>query len=233
MSYSHFNSSCVALLLHTQILALLANCIKRAYLTTVLAPSTSTMFLLLHVKQAHSWLHSNLYHVEFALLLLLRQFNCRKSCPMHHQYTYGHSKEPQYIYRPQNVQALRMDDGSMTFLQITARSEEFQPGFAYTSGRIHTKNHPVAGKIAPPKTPDGAWVNGGGVRVEARVRLPQGTPTGTWPAFWMLPTDKVWSMHVWHACIISYVAHCAFFSTHDRVRRCNSSLCCCCTDCTH
>lgn len=88
-----------------------------------------------------------------------------------------------------------MTIGELSFLQITARSEAFHEGFAYTSGRIHTRNHPVAGRIMPPKTGDGAWVNNGGVRIEARVRLPQGTPSGTWPAFWMLPTDKVYSVN--------------------------------------
>ena len=82
-----------------------------------------------------------------------------------------------------------------SFLQITARSENFQQGFAYTSGRIHTRKHPVAGRLMPPKNPDGSWVDGGSVRVEARVKLPQGTPSGTWPAFWMLPTDNVRALY--------------------------------------
>jgi beta-glucanase (GH16 family) len=81
--------------------------------------------------------------------------------------------------------------GDTSFLQITARSEAMHEGFAYTSGRVHTRNHPIAGRIMPPKNSDGTWVDGGAVRVEAKLRLPEGTPFGTWSAFWMLPSDKV------------------------------------------
>lgn len=54
----------------------------------------------------------------------------------------------------------------------------------------------------PPKAADGSWVDGGGVRVEANVKLPQGTPSGTWPAFWMLPTDNV-RTHTWLYCVFT------------------------------
>jgi hypothetical protein len=92
-------------------------------------------------------------------------------------------------FRPDNVKVVVEKDTS--FLQITARSEAMHEGFAYTSGRVHTRNHPIAGRIMPPKNSDRTWVDGGAVRVEAKLKLPEGTPSGTWPAFWMLPSDKV------------------------------------------
>lgn len=58
-------------------------------------------------------------------------------------------------------------------LSITARKERAQTK-AYTSGRIRTANMPNGGE----------WRHG---RFEARIKLPSGA--GTWPAFWMLPTD--------------------------------------------
>jgi beta-glucanase (GH16 family) len=55
-------------------------------------------------------------------------------------------------------------------LQIIAR-EEYQNGFSYTSGRIHTKDK----------------VSLGYGRYEARIQVPFGT--GLWPAFWLLGSD--------------------------------------------
>jgi hypothetical protein len=75
-------------------------------------------------------------------------------------------------------------------LVITAQSESFE-GSQYTSARIKTLRHPVAGAIEPPRHADGRYVDGGRVRVEARMQLPQGTVAGTWPAFWMLPSVPV------------------------------------------
>jgi hypothetical protein len=80
-------------------------------------------------------------------------------------------------------------------LQITAQQEAFQPGFEYTSARMHTRKHPVAGQIQPPKNAVGTWVDGGAVQLAVRAQLPAGTPSGTWPAFWMLPTTKVSLRH--------------------------------------
>ena len=76
-------------------------------------------------------------------------------------------------------------------LVLRAISEPYE-GMAYTSARITTKRHPVAGAIEPPRdATTGAYVDGGAVRVEARAWVPDGTATGTWPAFWMLPTAPV------------------------------------------
>lgn len=58
-------------------------------------------------------------------------------------------------------------------MSITARKERAQAK-AYTSGRIRTANMPNGGQ----------WTNG---RFEARIKVP--SATGTWSAFWMLPTD--------------------------------------------
>ena len=62
---------------------------------------------------------------------------------------------------------LRLEDG---MLIIEAHREDYE-GAKYTSGRIHT-----AGK--------GDFLYG---RFEMRAKLPRGQ--GTWPAFWMLPSD--------------------------------------------
>ena len=69
-----------------------------------------------------------------------------------------------YTARDKNV---RLEDG---MLVIEAHREDYE-GAKYTSGRIHT-----AGK--------GDFLYG---RFEMRAKLPSGQ--GTWPAFWMLPTD--------------------------------------------
>ena len=37
-------------------------------------------------------------------------------------------------------------------------------------------------------------------RVEARMLLPHGTESGSWPAFWMLPTNNMRSNGVYTAC---------------------------------
>ena len=69
-----------------------------------------------------------------------------------------------YTGREKNI---RLEDG---MLVIEAHKEDYE-GAEYTSGRIHT-----AGK--------GDFLYG---RFEMRAKLPSGQ--GTWPAFWMLPTD--------------------------------------------
>ena len=69
-----------------------------------------------------------------------------------------------YTGREKNI---RLEDG---MLVIEAHKEDYE-GAQYTSGRIHT-----AGK--------GALLYG---RIEMRAQLPSGQ--GTWPAYWMLPTD--------------------------------------------
>jgi beta-glucanase (GH16 family) len=69
-----------------------------------------------------------------------------------------------YTGREKNI---RLEDG---MLVIEAHKEDYE-GAQYTSGRIHT-----AGK--------GDFLYG---RFEMRAKLPSGQ--GTWPAFWMLPTD--------------------------------------------
>ena len=61
-------------------------------------------------------------------------------------------------------------------LKITARRENSN-GRQYTSARIRTKDK-------------GDWLYG---RFEARIKIPRGR--GTWPAFWMLPTD--WAYGNW------------------------------------
>lgn len=70
-------------------------------------------------------------------------------------------------YESENI---TVKDGILT---ITAR-KELVNNKPYTSGRIRTANMPNGGE----------WKHG---RFEARIKLPNGT--GTWPAFWMLPTD--------------------------------------------
>ncbi|HHU37609.1 MAG TPA: glycoside hydrolase family 16 protein [Treponema sp.] len=71
--------------------------------------------------------------------------------------------EAQY-YRAENV---KVSDG---ILKITAKKENYA-GFAYTSGRINTKN-----KFAPKYG-----------KIEVRAMTPVGS--GTWPAFWMLGSN--------------------------------------------
>ena len=57
-------------------------------------------------------------------------------------------------------------------LTITARKEDYAPGFHYTSARIRTK-----GK--------GDWLYG---RFEMSAKLPAGV--SIWPAFWMMPSES-------------------------------------------
>ncbi|HRH34744.1 MAG TPA: glycoside hydrolase family 16 protein [Catalimonadaceae bacterium] len=75
------------------------------------------------------------------------------------------NNELQYYTKGDNVS---IEDGIMT---IEARKEE-KSGASYTSTRLITRNF-------------GNWLYG---RFEARMKLPTGK--GTWPAFWMLPTDN-------------------------------------------
>lgn len=79
----------------------------------------------------------------------------------------GWGNNEQQSYQADNI---TVADGILT---ITARREDVG-GKPYTSGRIRTANMPNGGE----------WRHG---RFEARIKLPDGT--GTWPAFWMLPTD--------------------------------------------
>lgn len=96
----------------------------------------------------------------------------------------GNDEQQCYVDNPDNFEFI---DG---ILHIVAKKEEhtgpavrqgspeFDPKntktLPFTSGRIKSKNK-------------GDWKYG---RFEARIRLPFGQ--GTWPAFWMLPTDEVY-----------------------------------------
>lgn len=60
------------------------------------------------------------------------------------------------------------------FLTITARKESVEPGWEYTSARLRSNRK-------------GDWTYG---RMEMRARMPLGK--GLWPAFWMLPTERVY-----------------------------------------
>jgi hypothetical protein len=99
--------------------------------------------------------------------------------------------------RADNAKIVSLGNGA-TALAITAKSEAFG-NFAYTSARLTTLKHPVAGAIMPPKYANGTWVNGGRVKVAMRAKLPAGTVSGTWPAFWMLPSKPV--------CLLSEYLH--------------------------
>ncbi|BDX07133.1 glycoside hydrolase family 16 protein [Planctobacterium marinum] len=94
----------------------------------------------------------------------------------------GNNEQQCYVDKPDNFE---FENGK---LHIVARKEEhtgpaererspnYDPNntktLPYTSGRIRTNNK-------------GDWKYG---RFEARMKLPYGQ--GTWPAFWMLPTDE-------------------------------------------
>jgi hypothetical protein len=93
--------------------------------------------------------------------------------------------------RAENAAIKAQPDGSCA-LVLRAVSEPFL-NMAYTSARLTTKKHPIAGAIQPPKDANGFFVDGGAVHVEVRAQVPDGTVTGTWPAFWMLPTAPVGS----------------------------------------
>lgn len=74
------------------------------------------------------------------------------------------NNELQYYTKGENAS---IDNGILT---IEARKED-RSGSSYTSTRMVTRNF-------------GDWLYG---RFEAKIKLPVGR--GTWPAFWMLPTD--------------------------------------------
>ena len=74
--------------------------------------------------------------------------------------------ESQY-YRSQNAS---IEDGKLI---IEARNESYG-GFNYTSTRMQTKNK-------------GDWLYG---KIKASIKVPSGG--GTWPAFWMMPTESVY-----------------------------------------
>jgi hypothetical protein len=96
------------------------------------------------------------------------------------------------LFRAENAKVVELEPGGITALQIHAMKESYE-GMNYTSARVVSKPHDVAGKITPPKHADGSFVDGGGIRVEVRAQLPQRSATGTWPAVWMLPIDPVQS----------------------------------------
>lgn len=74
-------------------------------------------------------------------------------------------------YMAERLENARVEDGR---LKITARRESWL-GEPFTSARIRTKDK-------------GDWMYG---RVEVRAKLPAGR-RGTWPAIWLMPTDKVY-----------------------------------------
>jgi beta-glucanase (GH16 family) len=77
---------------------------------------------------------------------------------------WGNGEEQWYLAENATV-----EDGNLV---ITARQEEVEPDFAYTSARL--------------RTIDKVDIKYG--RIEARVKAPSGK--GLWSAFWMLPTDS-------------------------------------------
>lgn len=82
-------------------------------------------------------------------------------------YGWGNNELEYYTDRPENI---GIQDGDLV---IEARKEDYK-GSRYTSARIKTAFK-------------GDWKYG---KVEARIKLPVGQ--GIWPAFWMMPTDKVY-----------------------------------------
>ena len=80
---------------------------------------------------------------------------------------WGNNEEQFYTNRDDNSY---VDNG---YLTITAKKENYG-GSNYTSARLTTKNK-------------GDWTYG---YIEMRAILPSGV--GTWPAFWMMPTDSVY-----------------------------------------
>jgi|GEM_PF-1609472 len=82
---------------------------------------------------------------------------------------WGNNEEEYYTDRVENV---KVENGS---LFITALKENYL-GAAYTSARIRSKDK-------------GDFTFG---RIESRIKLPKGA--GSWPAFWMLPTDNVYGI---------------------------------------
>lgn len=81
----------------------------------------------------------------------------------------GNNEQQCYTSSPDNVS---ISDGKLV---LTARQESGLPQTrTYTSGRVQSK-----GK--------GDFTFG---KIEARIKLPSGQ--GSWPAFWMLPTDRLY-----------------------------------------
>lgn len=84
---------------------------------------------------------------------------------------YGWGNQEEQYYTADRLENAEVANG---YLTITARKEEYAPGFHYTSARIHTR-----GK--------GDWRYG---RFECFAKLPGGV--SIWPAFWMMPTESVY-----------------------------------------
>lgn len=80
---------------------------------------------------------------------------------------WGNNEAQYYTDRSDNV---KVENGKLI---ITALKEDYN-GKSYTSARIRSKDK-------------GDFTFG---RIEARIKLPEGA--GSWPAFWMLPTDEVY-----------------------------------------
>jgi len=80
---------------------------------------------------------------------------------------WGNNEQQYYSSATENV---KVEDG---VLKITAKRDTLG-GMLYSSGKIHTQNK--------------ADFRYG--RIEARMKLPE--TQGMWPAFWLLPTDKVY-----------------------------------------
>ncbi len=80
---------------------------------------------------------------------------------------WGNNEAQYYTDRTDNV---KVENGKLI---ITALKEDYN-GKSYTSARIRSKDK-------------GDFTFG---RIEARIKLPEGA--GSWPAFWMLPTDETY-----------------------------------------
>ncbi len=80
---------------------------------------------------------------------------------------WGNNELQYYTNNPTNV---RVENGKL----IIEVHNDSLGGRAYTSSRIVSKNK-------------GDWLYG---RIEVKAKLPQGN--GTWPAIWMLPTDRAY-----------------------------------------
>lgn len=81
----------------------------------------------------------------------------------------NHNNKEQQYYTDNRLNNTRVEDG---VLKLIGKHEQYE-GMPWTSGRINTKGHADFGP---------------GTRVEVRAKLPLGR--GTWPAIWLLPTDK-------------------------------------------
>ena len=80
---------------------------------------------------------------------------------------WGNGEHQYYTSRPENA---FIEDGKLI---IQALNESYQ-GSNYTSARMTTKNK-------------GDWLYG---KIKARIKVP--SAGGTWPAFWMMPTNSVY-----------------------------------------